>query len=59
MKPTYRSLAHQAGIIRKKHRLSPFEAAWCTLWLQGVPEADIPALAACMTEIKNRRYKTP
>ena len=57
MKQTYRSLAHQAGSIRKKHRLSPFEAAWCALWLQGVPEADIPALAAYMTEIKNRRYK--
>lgn len=58
MKSTYRSLAHQAGCIRKKHRLSPFEAAWCALWLQGFPEADIPALATCMTEIKNRRYKT-
>lgn len=53
------ALFHQAGCIRKKHRLSPFEAAWCALWLRGVPEADIPAFAARMTEIKNRRYKTP
>lgn len=53
------ALFHQAGYIRKKHRLSPFEAAWCALWLRGVPESDIPALAARMTEIKNRRYKTP
>lgn len=53
------ALLHQAGCIRKKHRLSPFEAAWCALWLRGIPEADIPSLAARMTEIKDRRYKTP
>lgn len=51
------ALLHLAGCIRKKHRLSPFEAACCALWLRGVPEADIPALAARITEIKNRRYK--
>lgn len=56
MKLTYKSLAHQAGCIRKKYKLPPFEAACCALWLSGVPEDRLLPCAERMTEIKNRRY---
>ena len=57
MKLTYKALAHDAGCIRKKYKLSPFEAACCALWLAGVKREDLIPYAERMTEIKARRYK--
>ena len=57
MKKTYKDLAHDAGRIRKKYKLSPFEAACCALWLAGANEKDLIPYAERMAEIKSRRYK--
>lgn len=48
----YDHLAHRAGCIRKRYRLTPFEAAVCVLWLQGAAERDIPELAQKMQDIR-------
>ncbi len=51
----YKSLAHRAGCIRKKYRLTPAEAAWSVLWLAGAKEADIPRLAAEMDGLRQEK----
>jgi hypothetical protein len=55
MELTYKALAHRAGCTRKKYKLAPLEAAWCTLWLAGVREEDMPKLAERMTQLKNQK----
>ncbi len=50
-----KALAHQAGCLRKKYKLVPYEAAWCTLWLFGVKEKQIPLLSEEMTAEKKRK----
>lgn len=57
MKTAYKVLAHRAGCMRKKYRLSPFEAACSALWLAGAKESRLSACAEHMVEIKNRRYQ--
>lgn len=52
---TYNRLAHRAGCIRKRYRLSPLEAAWCALWLSGAAEQEIPALALEMDRLRRQR----
>ena len=56
-KLTYKALAHDAGCIRKKYKLPPFEAACCALWLAGVKEKDLIPYAERMTEIKSKKYQ--
>ncbi len=51
----YAALAHQAGCIRKRYRLTPLEAAWCTLWLAGAEESEIPALVQQMDKLRTDR----
>lgn len=55
MEMTYKSLAHRAGCIRKKYKLTPVEAAWCALWLAGAKETAIPALAQAMAALKSQK----
>ena len=55
MELTYKALAHRAGCIRKKYKLTPLEAAWCTLWLAGVNDEDMPQLAERMAQLKNQK----
>lgn len=57
MDQTYKALAHRAGCIRKRYKLTPLEAAWCALWLAGTAEADIPVLAEKLAELKAKRYQ--
>lgn len=52
MNGRYKALAHRAGCIRKKHRLIPYEAACCALWLLGAEEERIPELAELMQELR-------
>lgn len=53
----YQALAHRAGCIRKKYRLTPFEAACCALWLSGTEEEKIPTLAEEMDKLRKERWK--
>ncbi len=55
---TYKALAHRAGCIRKKYKLTPAEAAWWVLWLEGACEDDIPKLVELMAELKGQRYRS-
>lgn len=48
-------LAHRAGVLRKKYKLTPFEAAVCALWLSGAEEEKIPALAEEMDRLRRER----
>lgn len=57
MKETYKNLAHSAGCIRKKYKLTPFEAACCALWLAGAKESELIPYAERMAEIKARKYE--
>lgn len=57
MSETYKALAHRAGCLRKKYKLSPFEAACCSLWLAGVRADRLDKLAEQMAEEKAARYK--
>jgi len=52
MKVCYHTLAHRAGCVRKKYKLTPFEAACCVLWLLGVEETRIPELAELMQTLR-------
>ncbi|UNI72475.1 MAG: hypothetical protein [Chaetfec virus UA24_244] len=52
MKNRYSALAHRAGCIRKKYKLTPYEAVCCTLWLTGAREKDMPELARRMLAIR-------
>lgn len=53
----YADLAHKAGCLRKRHKLTPMEAAACVLWLHGAAEKDIQRLSQQMQEIKKERWK--
>lgn len=53
----YQALAHRTGCIRKKYRLTPFEAACCALWLSGAEEEKIPALAGEMDKLRKERWE--
>lgn len=55
MSKSYNELAHRAGCIRKKYRLTPGEAAWCTLWLLGAGEDKISQLAETMDKLRKRK----
>lgn len=55
-KKGYDHLAHKAGCLRKRYRLTPSEAAACALWLQGTAERDIPELAQKMQDIRKRKW---
>lgn len=57
MSEKYKALAHRAGCLRKKYKLSPFEAACATLWLAGVRADRLDKLAEQMVEEKAARYK--
>lgn len=48
----YHALAHRAGCIRKKYKLTPYEAACCVLWLLGVEEEKVDVLAELMQELR-------
>lgn len=52
MKVNYNVLAHRAGCMRKKYKLTPYEAAGCVLWLLGAEEARIPELAERMQAMR-------
>lgn len=55
MKGRYHDLAHRAGCIRKKYKLTPYEAACCVLWLSGVEESRIAELAAYMQNLRTEK----
>lgn len=57
MNEKYKALAHQAGCLRKKYKLSPYEAACCSLWLAGASVNRLDKLAEQMAEEKAARYK--
>lgn len=57
MGETYKTLSHRAGCMRKKYKLTPLEAAWCVLWLEGAGEERIASLANQMVRIKAQRYE--
>ena len=57
MNKKYKALAHQAGRLRKKYKLSPDEAACCSLWLAGASVNRLDKLAEQMAEEKAARYK--
>lgn len=57
MEQTYKALAHRAGCMRKKYKLTPLEAAWCVLWLEGAGEECIAGLADQMVRLKAQRYE--
>ncbi len=52
MKRHYFALAHQAGCIRKKYKLTPQEAAACVLWLAGVEQDKLAPLAELMQRLR-------
>ena len=56
MSEKYKALAHRAGCIRKKYKLSPYEAACCALWLEGVSAKGLDRPAAKIAEEKAARY---
>lgn len=39
------ALAYRHGMLRKRHGLSPYEAALCTLWLLGVEGQRLDGMA--------------
>ena len=45
MDKTYKTLAHRAGCIRKKYKLTPYEAVCCALWLVGEREENLDRAA--------------
>ncbi len=51
-----KALAHRAGCLRKKYRLAPCEAAWCTLWLAGTRKEKILRLAELLLEGKEKAH---
>lgn len=56
MSEKYKALAHQAGCLRKKYKLSPYEAACCALWLAGASVNRLDKLADAMAAQKAARY---
>lgn len=59
MQKDVKTLAHWAGCIRKKYKLTPYEAAWCALWLAGEPGKRIPGLAEQLINQKGKGGPMP
>lgn len=57
MNEKYKALAHRAGCLRKKYKLSPYEAACCSLWLAGASVNRLDKLAEAMAAQKAARYQ--
>lgn len=57
MKIGFRQLVHRAGCIRKKYKLTPEEAAYCTLWLTGAREQALDKLAGGLVKLRNEERR--